>query len=227
MPPRSAFDRFQRDSEGRLQAAALRATDKASRAALNMVRDQMGRAGLGRLGQGVGAGSDAVKRGVVRQSGHGWSASGWLHIRSGSDRSRGTIEAYTAGADITPKRSPYLWISTDQIPLRAGRERMTPALYIRRGFDRKIGPLVPATADDGTPLLLVRNVGVSASGKARSARSLTKRGRPRKGQVEQQVIVAFFGIRRTSRAARVDVNAIVEAAHRSLPDLIAKELNRR
>lgn len=227
MPPRSAFDRFRRDSEGRMQAAALRATAKAARTGLTSLRDQMGRAGLGRLGQGLGSGSDADKRGVVRPSGNGWSASGWIHIRSGSERSRGTIEAYTDGADITPKRSPYLWISTDQIPLRAGRERMTPALYIKRGFDRKIGPLIPATADDGTPLLLVRNVGVSASGKSRSARSLTKGGRARKGQVQTDVIVAFFGIRRTSRAARVDVQAIIDAANRSLPGLIAAELNRR
>lgn len=212
---------------GRLQAAALNATARAALTAKRKLRADMQGAGLGRLGNAVDHGSDAEKNGRVRTMGQGWSASGWLAIRSRSERTIGAIESYTAGADITPKRGRWLWIATDEIPIRAGRQRMTPALYNKQGFDAKIGPLVPVKSSSGTPLLIVRNVGVSASGKPRSARSLTKRGMPRRGQQQVDFIVAFFGIPNTSRRARVDVDAIVAEARASLPGLITQELGRR
>lgn len=212
---------------GRLQAAALNATARAALTAKRKLRADMQGAGLGRLGNAVDHGSDAEKNGRVRTMGQGWSASGWLAIRSRSERTIGAIESYTAGADITPKRGRWLWIATDEIPIRAGRQRMTPSLYNRMGFASKIGPLMPAKSSNGTPLLIVRNVGVSASGKPRSARSLTKRGMPRRGQQQVDFIVAFFGIPHTSRRARVDVDAIVAEARASLPGLITQELGRR
>jgi len=227
LPPRSAFDQFARESIGRLQAAALNATARAALTAKRKLRADMQGAGLGRLGNAVDHGSDAQKNGRVRTMGQGWSASGWLAIRSRSERTIGAIESYTAGAVITPKKGRWLWIATDDIPIRAGRQRMTPALYNKMGFASKIGPLVPVKASNGTPLLVVRNVGVSASGKSRSARSLTKRGLPRKGQTQADFIVAFYGIPNTSRQARVDVDQIIAEARASLPDLIAQELGRR
>lgn len=227
IPPRSAFDAFERHSLGRLQAATLRATQRATNSAHGELRGEMAAAGLGRLGNAIGRGSDAEKSGQVRRSGLGWSASGWIFVRSRSERTKGAIESYTVGAEITPKKGRWLWIATDDIPARAGRQRMTPALWRTQGFDAKIGRLVRVDAPNGTPLLIVRNVGLSASGKSRSAKSLTKRGAPRKGQVAQDYIVAFYGISRTSRQARVDPRKIVAAAVRSLPALIREELGRR
>lgn len=227
IPPRSAFDQFARESIGRLQVAALNATARAALAAKRKLRSDMQGAGLGRLGNAIDNGSDVEKYGRVRTMGAGWSASGWLAIRSRSERTIGAIESYTEGAVITPRKGRWLWIATDEIPIRAGRKRMTPALYNKMGFAAKIGPLVPAKSSNGTPLLIVRNVGVSASGASRSARSLTKRGMPRKGQAQADFIVAFFGIASTSRQARVDVDQIIAEARASLPDLINQELGRK
>jgi hypothetical protein len=59
------------------------------------------------------------------------------------------------------------------------------------------------------------------------AKSLRKNGGLRKGQVAADTIVAFVGIRRTSRAALVDVAAIMREAQASLPGLIDQQLGRQ
>ncbi|SKB85116.1 hypothetical protein SAMN06295937_102334 [Sphingopyxis flava] len=226
MPPRSAFDKFERETRARLEAAALNATHVAASQAKSLIRREMAAAALGRLGNAVDGGSDLEKHRAPRRSAAGFAASGWVHIRSQSDRTRGAIEAYTAGADIAPRRGRYLWIPGVDIPARAGRARMTPEAYYRAGLDKKIGPLIPIVSD-GRPLLIVEGASVSASGKARSAKGLTKRGKLRKGQIAKPVIVAFIGIRRTSREARVDVPAIMREMQAKVPGLVAEQLNRR
>lgn len=226
MPPRSAFDNFRRDSESRIEAAALIATDGAARDALRDVRGAMAAAGLNRLGQALGYGSD-LKRGRVFRRAGGFSVSGEVHIRSGSERSRGALEAYASGAEITPVRGRWLWIATDEIPNRAGRYRMTPERYRAGGFEQKIGPLFQIRGINGYPLLVVKNASVSASGLKRKARSLTKSGRARKGQREKALIVAFIGIPRTRRAARIDMPAIARVQAATLPQRINRELERR
>lgn len=226
MPPRSAFDGFRRDTEDRLKAAALRATLKRAGTAKNEVRDRMAAAKLGRLGFAIGSGGDAEKSGQVKPMGNGWSASGWLFIRSQSPRTIGAIESYTEGAEILPRRGRYLWITGDDLPIKAGRNRMTPALYNKLGYDKKIGPLFFVRGRGGTALLLVRNASLSASGKPRSAKGLKRNGQPRKGQVRAESIVAFIGIPRTSRAARVDVREIIRRAQAELPQDIIAELRK-
>lgn len=211
----------------RQEATALLAADAAAQMAKRVLRETMRGAGLGSLGQAIDAGSDLrAGNGVKRRAGGGFSASGWIFIRSGSRRSRGAIEAYTQGAEIAPVRSRWLWIATDQIPRVTGRFRMTPELWNKNGFNTKIGPLVQISAPNGNPLLIVRNVGVSAVGRTRSARSLTKRGTPRKGQIAQKYIVAFIGIPRTSRAARVNVRSIMRLVQQQLPRLYLEALGR-
>jgi hypothetical protein len=91
------------------------------------------------------------------------------------------------------------------------RRRLEPRFWNQYGLDKKIGPLVRQTAKDGTELLVVFHAGVSLSGKAGSARSLTKRGRPRKGQVAKEMVVAFIGIPSTSRIARLDPKEIAKS----------------
>jgi len=211
VPDITALTRIQRAFDRQMEQRLLDESDRAAAEALTDMRREMEAAGLGRLGNGLGYTSDKKKGKGVHRSGRRVSASGVIFIRSGSERTRGAIESYTAGAEIRPKKGRYLWIATDDIPARVGRKRITPELYNRSPLVTRIGPLVRVTAANGTPLLIVRNVGVNAAGAARSARSLTKRGQPRKGQIGVDYIVAFFGIERTKRTARVNPKAIAAA----------------
>lgn len=227
MPPLSAFNNFERETKERIQAAALNATHIAAARAKTMIRREMVAAGLGRLGNAVDSGSDLEKRGAVRSRGTGFSASGWVFVRSRSERTLGAIEAYTLGAEISPRQGRWLWIPTDNVPARAGRMKITPGNWDRAGLDKRIGPLVLVRSVNGWPLLVVKGAGVSLSGKPRSAKSRRKDGGLRKGQMARDFIVAFIGIPRTSRQARVDVPAIMREVNAMLPTLIEQQLNRR
>jgi len=214
------FDVFYRFAEQRIERAALVATDRGRRIALNLIRQEMAAAGLGRLGNAIGSGSDLEQgRGVFRTAGGNFSASGSVFVRSGSERSRGAIEAYTQGADIRPVRGRWLWIATDQIPRVTGRYRMTPDLYVRNGFEQKIGPLHFVRSVNGYPLLVVKGASVATSGRQRSAKALRRNGMARAGQTAKEFIVAFIGIPRTARSARVDVAGILGRVQQQLPDL--------
>ena len=221
------FDRYYRYTSESLERAALKATKRGVRMALDRINSEMAGAGLGRLGKALGAKSDEDEgNGVHRYAGGGFSASGVVFIRSGSRRSRGAIEAYTQGATIRPVRSRWLWIATDNIPRVTGRYRMTPELYRKNGFEQKIGPLTLVRSVNGYPLLVAKNVGVDLSGRKRSARSLTKARLPRKAQVEREFVVAFVGIPYTARAARIDVPAIMRSVASELPTLFFQALGR-
>lgn len=216
------YAEFHRLIERRMEAAALIATDASARAGVREIRSQMQAAGLGRLGNAIGATSDMEMRRGVHRRADGWSASGVVFVRSRSERTRGAIEAYTQGATITPRRGRWLWVPTDDIQRLVGskrdRKRLTPALWSSSGLDTKIGPLVPAKGAGGQPLLIVRDVGLSLAGKRGSARSLTKSGRPRKGQTARAFVVAFYAIPSTSRAARVSLRQIMRAEQQRLGD---------
>lgn len=229
---RGPFAEFRRRAEQRLERAALIATDRASRDALSKLRSSMASAGLGRLGNAIGATSDLREGSRVKRSpGGGFSVSGVLFIRSKSPRTIGTLESYLEGSEIRPVRSRLLWVPTDAILRLAGgrdqRQRVTPGNWAALGLDSRIGPLVYVKAKGGFPLLIVRNVGVAISGRLGSARALTKTGRARKGQTQVPAVVAFVGIPRTSRAARVNAAEIVRAASESLPSLFATAMGSR
>ena len=215
----------------RLELAALEATDQAARQALGSIRKAMQGAGLGRLGNGLGAASDLSSgRGIHRREAGGWSASGVVFVRSRSKRTRGAIESYTSGADITPKRGRWLWVPTPDIQRLAGgkanRQRVTPGNWDNLGLDRRIGPLVLLKSVNGYPLLAVKGAGVAATGATGSARSLKKNGQARRGQIRRELLVAFVAIPRTSRAARVDVNSILARVQADLPRLFAEAFER-
>ena len=97
---------------------------------------------------------------------------------------------------------------------------------MRYGLDARIGKLVPGKSSNGRPILIVRNVGISLAGKKRSARSLTKSGRARKGQVAVDFIVAFYAIPNTTREARYDAIAELRAVQAQLPELHRQALGR-
>lgn len=223
----AAFSDWYRFAQQRMERAALIATDTATKRALNDLRSAGAGAGLGRLLQGVGSSSDLkAGRGVHRYPNGGFSASGVLFIRSGSERTRGAIEAYTQGASIRPVRARYLWIAGPDLPRVTQRYRMTPELYLKNGFDKKIGPLVFIRAPGGRAFLIVKSAGVNALGKGRSAKSPRKNGMPRKGQVLRENLIAFIGIPRTERAARIDVAAIMASAAAELETLFYNALGR-
>lgn len=222
MPEGPFFRTFEREAIQRSERAALIATDRAALMAKDTLRQQMRGAGLGRLGNAIGSTSDLKKGGRIKRRGRlGFSASGVVYIRGRSERTHGAIEAYTEGAEILPVRSRWLWIATDQIPARVGRYRMTPSRYRSGGLEERIGPLVEIKGrNSGERLLIVRNVTTSA--KPRSARRLPRRGGVRAGRELQESVVAFVGIRRTSRQARVDARAIISGIQRSMPELLRK-----
>lgn len=188
---------------------ALDVSDRAARRALRGIREDMAGARLGRLGQAIGATSDKAKgRGVYRQGGIS-RASGVIFIRSRSPRTVGAIISYTEGAQIAAKNpSGYLWYPLEAaqriIGKGADRKRLEPRFWRSSGLEAKLGPLIRIRGADGNPLLVVRNVGVSGvAGGSKRPRSLTRSGRPRKGDVLAEIVPIFKGIRATSRAARV------------------------
>lgn len=221
--PRAAFDAYYRNAVQTMERAAVKAIATAGKRGERTIRDEMRGAGLGRLGQAIKATSDEA---VKRRNGGGFSVSATLAIRTASERTRGAIASYTNGADIHPVRGRWLWIATDEIPRVTGRYRMTPELYVKNGFERKIGPLVLIRSVNGNPLLVAKMVGVNAAGLPRKARRLNKNGRPAKGQRVKEFVVAFVGIPRTSRAARVDVPAILKDVAGQLPELFAQQLQK-
>lgn len=215
------FDAYYRFAEQRMERAALEATKQGAAMAKSRIRSDMSAAGLGRLGQAIGATSDAEKgRGVHRYASGGFSASGVVFVRSKSERTLGAIEAYTKGAEIRPVRSRWLWIPTDQIPrVGAGKKRLTPATWASSGMEAKIGPLKPVKSINGYPLLVVEQTNVPLSGRKGKPRASLKNGRSPKGYTQKQFLVAFIGIPFTSRAARVDVTAIMRSVQAELPSL--------
>lgn len=201
-------EKFQKFAERRL----LVESDRAATEAKDEIRDEMTRARLGRLGNAIGATSDLKKGNGVHRSGGKTTASGVVFIRSKSERTRGTIASYTEGGEILPRNSRWLWIATDDVPARAGRVKITPGNWSKFGLDQRIGPLVLVKSVNGWPLLVVKDASVSLSGKPRSAKSLTKTGKLRKGQTARSFIVAFYAIPRTSRQARLNPRAIASRA---------------
>lgn len=217
-------------AERRIEAAALIATDRAAQSAKRQIRAEMSGAGLGKLGNAIDAGSDMQKGGRVHRSGKGFSASGWVFVRSKSERTLGAIEAYTGSGEtlIAPVRGRWLWIPTDEIQriggTGAGKRRLTPGNWSKYGMDQKIGPLVMVKSVNGYPLYVVKNATVSATGARRSAKALNKRGYAGRGRVEKEFIVAFVGIPRTSRTARVNITTIMKRVQADLPRLFSEAL---
>jgi hypothetical protein len=219
-----AFANASRLVDQQLQRKALRITDRAARTAKDSMRQAMAGAGLGTLGMGLGHDSDLSTGNGVHQRGDGsWSAQGRIYVRSKSARTRGAIESYTSGASIRPKKGRYLWIATDAVKRLVGlggrtRKRLEPVLWDRT-YGRKLGKLYARRGDDGTPLLVIYNVGVTP-GVPGSVNSLKRNGQARKGQVQQEMVVAFIGIPNTDRAARISPS---DLSRRALQSSLAAE----
>lgn len=221
--PPAALASYRRDVQRKLEKAALAATAITARTALREVRTAMASSRLGKLGNAIGTTSDQAKGGQVYREGSGFSASGVVHLRTRSKRTVGAIEAYTEGAEIRPKQGRFLWIATADLQKRAkGGKRMTPDEYVAGGYEQRIGPL-EFFEQGGRGFLGVRNASVQAPGvtsrKRRGVRPLPKRGAIGPTRVKREMVVLFVGIRRTSRAVRVNAEGIFRGAQRRLPEV--------
>lgn len=225
------FEQWRRFNEARLERAMLATTRKGAHRLEAMLREDMTGAGLAGLGRALKATSDDERGGVkVRYANGGFSVSGIVYVRSASERTRGALAAYTAGAEIRPRRGRWLWFPTDDVQRFVGkgkdRQRLTPANWAPSGMEARLGPLVPIRSVNGYPLLAVERVGTSLAGKRRSARSLTKAGRPRKGQRIRELLIVFVAIPFTSRRARVNPRARQREVMASLPTIFRQKLGR-
>jgi len=216
-PTPTQMENLRLEVERRAQRALLRAVAVSATHGKTRVREAMAAAGLGRLGQAIAGESDKT----LHMRADGFSASARFYVRTRNDRTRGAIEAYTEGAEITPVRSRWLWIPTDNTQRVIGsgknRRRLTPAGWREAGLDRKIGPLVMIKSVNGLPLLAVESVGVNLSGQKPSAKSLRKNGMPRKGQTRKELVVMFVAIPRTARSARVSLTEVLGQVRGEFP----------
>jgi hypothetical protein len=209
------------------ERAALRSSAKVARDATAAVRAEMRGAGLGRLANAIGGGSDLAKHGIVHRREQGFSASGWVYVRGHSERTLGALTSAVEGATIVPRRGKWLAIPGRDIPQRYQRKRMTPELYRQAGLEQTIGPLefVPSRRR-GEALLVVRGpLSVDRFGrKGRHARRVTGRRTLSGSRRAASFIVAFVLIRATSRQPRVDPTTIIAAHAARLPEVFAGEL---
>lgn len=233
-PPKDKFIAFRGRMLNALERSALIAVDQVSTRGKDAIRGEMKAAGLGNLGNAIASGSD-LQKGRVTRTPFGFRVSSWIYIRGAkNERTTGAIAAYTRGATITPRRSEYLWIATPELGRKfAGggkyRKRLTPATYRANGLEEKIGPLVFVRGRSaGEALLIVRDISVDRFGRggSRGARRLPKRGRLGDTRVQKQQIVAFIGIRQTTRNKRLDPVSIIRREVGQFPNMVADFINR-
>lgn len=211
-------------------SAALRTSDEWAVNSRNQIQGAMKAAKLGKLSGAVRYSSDyrrkrrllATTQGFPQQP---WRAGGIVYTTGGSDRTSGAFKAYSQGAVIVPKAGRrWLAFPTSNIPKRAGRKKMTPALYNKNGFAQSIGPLtfVPGISPN-VAYLVVKNVSVSRLTGGR-ARRLGSRGGVGGGRKLSQFTVAFILIRTTTRARRFDPLVIMNRQFNQVPARLAAYL---
>jgi hypothetical protein len=207
--------------------AAGKATDRAARGALLELRQAMRAALLGKLTNAVGASSDLKKGRPQGRVGDRLDVAGFVIQRGRSERKRGALDAYVGNAstEIVPRRGRFLWFATPEIPKRAGRRRMTPALYRASGLEQKIGPLQFIQGRNAGVAYLVAESVTIRSDKAGKALRVPKSGRVGRGRANVG-IVAFIGIRRTRRQRRVEPGAIAQPWQAQMALLLREELGR-
>jgi hypothetical protein len=219
----AAAARYQQD----LRAAAIIATDRASKDAQRGVQERIRGTGLGRLANAVGQTSMrrevAALRGPTAQVrayrliGNPY---GVIFARGGDDSlAGGALESYARGATIRPGPGKvWLAIPTRAVPkfIRIGgvRRRLTPELYMRSPLMQSIGRLEfrPLAGGDKA-IWVIKKVSVSPkTGQA-------KRMGPRKTRtrIPQKEVIAFNGIRVTRRAQRFDKDGVVGFYARRVP----------
>lgn len=228
-PSSASFLIARKRTMAQLAAAVAKAVDTTVVGTQRDVSAAMSAAGLGKLANVIRSTSDHRKRRVpnIGDGGSGWRAGGVIYATKGSDRTAAALEAYTQGiTTIIPQRGRWLAIATDEIPKRVGRKRMTPALYVTGGFDKKIGKLhfIASKKHAGEAFLIARSVQVDAArGFGRSLR-IPRTGNIRPGRKAVDFVVCFILIKVTTRVRRFDPKAIMAKRVAELPTEIRKQL---
>lgn len=224
-PSDREIDQMRGVARHRIERAMVRTAGIVATRGKTAIREHMAGAGLGRLGNAIDAKADKApfRRGEMS------SASAQFFVRSRSPRTLGAIESYTEGSTITPQRGRWLWFATDNAQRLYGsgknKRRLTPGAWRESGLEAKLGPLIRIKSVNGYPLLAVQGVGTDLSGKKPSAKSMLKRGGPRKGQVRRELLIMFVGIPSTVRQARVNITAILEGVRSELPEIFSGQMN--
>lgn len=112
---------------------------------------------------------------------------------------------------------PRLWLPLKDTPKRAGRQKMTPALYVKT-----IGPLI-SIERPGKPPLLAGKAAFSTRGKnvGKVTLSALKRGAAGKAST---LVPLFIGIDRVNIKDRFSIRQITERAAGRLGELYLKNL---
>ena len=208
---------FQRD----LRRAATEAVDRATREGRAALQAQIRGKQLGGLANAVGWTSSKRKRSTG--PGNAWGA--WYARGGDESLSGGALEAYSRGARIVPTAGHYwLWIPTPQIKRRIkigrGRYRVTPARWIGSNLEQTVGKLEFRRLSAWRALLVVKDVTLSPK------TGIAKKRGPRATRTREPVkeIVAFRGIRVTTRAKRFDKDQEALRWARKVPQFIAEAL---
>jgi len=124
---------------------------------------------------------------------------------------------FEEGAVIGGK--PKLWLPLPTAPKRAGRSKMTPALYVRT-----VGPLV-SIERPGKPPLLAGRIATNRRGQINKGKvTLSALRRGGKG-APSTLVPLFIGIDRVNIRDRFSIREITERAAGRLAELYLKHLN--
>jgi hypothetical protein len=203
-----------------LRRAEIRATHRASKEAQVAVQEKIRSVGLGKLYKAVGQTSTQA------QGDNGADPYGVIFAKGGDESSGGgTLESYSRGSVIRPlPGGTWLAIPTAAVPkyisIGGARRRLTPELYLQSGLMSSIGILEFRPLGPDKAIWVIRRVSVSP--KTGRAKALGP-GRTRT-RIVQKEIIAFIGIRVTTRAQRFDHVATVGFYGRRVPQYIEEEL---
>lgn len=211
----AAAQQYQRD----LRAAAIIATDRASKEAQRGVQERIRSTGLGRLANAVGHTSTRLEK-------KGGNPYGVIFAKGGDESlAGGALESYSRGSTIRPgPGKSWLWIPTEVVPrfiqIGGKRRRLTPELYQRSSLVQRIGKLEFRPISASRALFVVKKV--SLSPKTGQAKALGPRGT--RTRVPKKEAVAFVGIRVTRRAARFNKDGVVSFYSRRVPQYMQEAL---
>lgn len=205
-----------------LRAAAIEATDRASKEAQRGVQERITASGLGRLSRAVG--HTSTKR--ERSPGDPY---GVLYARGGDESlAGGALESYSRGSTIRPGPG-HQWLAfpTAAVPrfvsVGGRRRRLTVDLYLKSGLMQSIGKLIFRQISASRAVWIIRRASVSPkTGRAKAVGPGKTRTR-----ILQKDVVAFVGIRVTRRAARFNKDGVVSFYAKRVPRYMTEALAAR
>lgn len=207
-----------------LRTATISATDRASKDAQRDLQARIRAVGLGRLGGAVG--QTSMKREGYEKS--NWKPFGVIFARGGDESlGGGALESYSRGSRITPQGgNQWLWIPQAAIPryvsMGGRRFRTTPQLYNHSNLVSSIGKLEFKPIGGNRALLVIRKASVNI----RTGRARSPIKRKSSVSTNEKDVIAFVGIKRTSRIKRFDKDDVVKPRAQRMPIYIQEELAR-